>query len=289
MSYLPKLIAFTSILAAVAVQAQICNLSGYKASPGLTAEAAQKTLTVLWDGEKNDEVRLRLSLQNGTPVIQDVALRHKGGAWITLATNLEPEFDVVSGIRRMTDQQILPLKGLGTKITPQILDQDRWEAFWDAPLNIPGTEAAHRGATPPAEGIANQPGLPRNPGEIHRSSARYDVQSCSVKTEGGRLEVSYPGVQLGVFSGSLQYTVYKGSNLIRQEVIAKTEEPAVAYKYDAGVKRMTIAPGSRMVWRDTANLWQTYEFGGAVYQNEVTVRASNRVIVAEGKGGSIAV
>ena len=288
MTYLPKLIAFAGILAASAIQAQICNLSGYKPSPGLTADAAQKTLTLIWDGEKNDEIRLRLSVQNGTPVIQDVALRHKGGTWVTLATNLEPEFDVVSGIRRMTDQQILPLKGLGIKITPQILEQDRWEAFWDAPLNVPGTQASHGGATPPAEGVANQPGLPRKPDEIRRSSARYDVQTCSVKTDGGRLEVSYPGVQLGVFSGSLQYTVYKGSNLIRQEVIAKTEEPAVAYKYDAGVKRMTIAPGSRVVWRDTANLWQAYEFGGAVNQNEVTVRASNRIVVAEGKGGSIA-
>src|SRR5260370_24599720 len=185
MSYLPKLIAFTGILAAPAIHAQICNLSEYKPSPGLTADAAQKILTLIWDGEKNDEIRLRLSLQNGTPVIQDVALRHKGGAWGTLVTNLEPEFHVVSGIRRMTDQQLLPLKGLGIKITPQILDQDRWEAFWDAPLNVPGTQAAHHLATPPAEGIANQPGLPRKPDEIHRASARYDVQSCSVKTEGG--------------------------------------------------------------------------------------------------------
>jgi hypothetical protein len=288
MSYLLKVIAAVGIMATSAIRAQTCNLSEYKATPGLTAEAAQKTLTITWDGEKNDEIRLRLSLQNGTPEIQDVALRHKAGAWVTLASNLEPEFHVVSGLRRMTDQQLLPLKGLGIKITPQILDQDRWEAFWDAPLNVPGTEAAHHGATPPEEGISNQPGLPRKPDEIHRSSAKYDVQSCTVKTDGGRLEVSYPGVQLGVFSGSLQYTVYKGSNLIRQEVVAKTEEPAVAYKYDAGVKRMAIAPGSRMVWRDAANLWQAYEFGGAVNHNEVTVQASNRILVAEGKGGSIA-
>ncbi len=108
---------------------------------------------------------------------------------------------------------------------------------------------------------------PASPTRFIAPLPSIDVQSCSVKTDGGRLEVSYPGVQLGVFSGSLQYTVYKGSNLIRQEVIAKTEEPAVAYKYDAGVKGMTIAPGSRVVWRDTANLWQAYEFGGAVNQH----------------------
>ena len=55
-------------------------------------------------------------------------------------------------------------------------------------------------------------------------------------TNGARIEVSFPGVQLGVFAGRLQYTVYKGTNLIRQEIIAKTAEPSVAYKYDAGLK-----------------------------------------------------
>ena len=55
-----------------------------------------------------------------------------------------------------------------------------------------------------------------------------------MKTNGGRLEVSFPGVKLGVFAGRLEYTVYKGTNLIRQAIVAKTEEPAVAYKYNAG-------------------------------------------------------
>ena len=41
---------------------------------------------------------------------------------------------------------------------------------------------------------------------------------------------------MGIFSGSLQYTAYKGTNLLRQEVIAKTGEPSVAYKYMGGLK-----------------------------------------------------
>lgn len=277
------------LVAAPAVQAQTCDLSAYKALPGLTATTDGHTVTLLWDGEKNEEVRLRLVLSNGTPTIGDIVIRNKGGSWATLGSNLAPEFHVVSGLRRMTDQQLLPLKNLGIKITPQILDQDRWEAFWDAPLNVPGTEAAHHGSTPPADGIADQPGLPRKPEEIRRSAAEYDVQSCTVKTDGGRLEVAYPGVRLGVFSGALQYTVYKGTNLIRQEVIGKTEELAVAYKYDAGVKGMRVAGGSRIAWRDAANLWQDYEFGGAANRGPVTLQAANRVIAAEGPGGSIAV
>src|SRR5262249_25556639 len=150
-------------------------------------------------------------------VLREIAVRHKGAAWNTIATNLTPEFHVVSGLRRMTDQQLQPLHLLGIKITPAILDQDRWEAFWDAPLRVPGNEEAHHGATPPASGIADQPGLPRKPDEIHRASAGFDVQSCAVKTDGERLEVSFPGVRLGIFSGEVRYTVYKGSNLIRQE------------------------------------------------------------------------
>jgi hypothetical protein len=43
-------------------------------------------------------------------------------------------------------------------------------------------------------------------------------------------------LSLGVFAGDLQFTAYKGSNLLRQEAIAKTEEPSVAYIYKAGLK-----------------------------------------------------
>ncbi len=289
MKYFPACIVLASAIAVPAAQGQMYNMAEYKVLPGLQVQVADRVLTVTWDGEKNDEIRMRLAVDAGTPMIREIALRHEGGTWNTLATNLLPEFHVVSGLRRMTDQQFQPLKDLGVKITPQILDQDRWEAFWDAPLRVPGNEEAHHGATPPADGIANQPGLPRKPEEIRRSSASFDVQSCSVKTDGKRLEISFPGLQLGVFSGGLQYTVYKGSNLIRQEAMGSTQEPAVAYKYDAGVKGMRIAPGSRVVWRDTANLWQDRQFGGAVNKNPVTLQAANRIVVAEGKGGSIAV
>ena len=60
--------------------------------------------------------------------------------------------------------------------------------------------------------------------------------ACTVKTNGARARVSFPGVQLGVFSGTLQYTIFKGTNLIQQEILATTSQPWVAYKYDAGLK-----------------------------------------------------
>jgi len=48
-----------------------------------------------------------------------------------------------------------------------------------------------------------------------------------VDTDGARLEANFPGVTLGIFTGGLRYTVYRGTNLLRQEVIAKTDEPSV--------------------------------------------------------------
>ena len=98
----------------------------------------------------------------------------------------------------------------------------------------------------------------RSAAQARRGSARerkLQTTSCSVKTNGGRLEVTFPGVQLGVFAGRLEYTVYKGTNLIKQSVIAKTEEKSVAYKYEAGLKGVKIQPSSRVVWRSVANEW----------------------------------
>src|SRR5712692_7906308 len=135
-----------------------CTTAGYKAAAGLVAAVADNALTVTWDGEKNQELRLRFTVNVGVPTIADLSVRAKGGQWTTLAGGATPEYKVVSGVRRATDQQLKPLTALGVKITPQILDMIRWEAFWDSPLNVPGDTVAHGGATPPMNGIADQPG-----------------------------------------------------------------------------------------------------------------------------------
>ncbi len=146
------------------------------------------------------------------------------------------------------------------------------------------TAARHR----PKAGVAHQPGLPRKPEEVARAEAKYRVTGCEVKTTGTRLEVQFPGVDLGVFSGRLEYTVYKGTSLIKQSVVAKTEEKSVAYKYDAGLKGLALRPGTQMVWRDISNRPQAYSFGGPNNESLVPLRSANRLAVAEVPGGSIA-
>jgi hypothetical protein len=192
----------------------------------------------------------------------------------------------------MSNQQLQPLNGLGVAITPTIVDEKKWDAFWDAPLDL-NPQVGRGGNPPPAAGIANQPGLPRKPDEITRATATYRADRCEVRTDGARIEITFPGLQLCVFAGRLQFTVYRGSGLVRMEAIAKTDEPSVAYKCDAGLTKMAIEPGSRLAWRDTSNTWQSCRFGGAANEHEMPLKASSRLLIAErgapGNAASLAV
>jgi len=266
-----------------------CDLRDYKAMAGLTAANGPNGLAVAWNGDPGREVRMRLAIDGGTPTIRDLAVRRTGAAWTVVAAHAQPEFRVVSGIRRMSSQQLQPLRELGVPITPAIVDEKKWDAFWDAPLDL-NPQPGRGGNPPPAQGIANQPGLPRQAQEIERATATFQAERCEVRTDGARLEITFPGLRLGVFGGRLQVTVYRGSSLIRLEVVAKTDERTVAYKYDAGLTQLALGNGSRLAWRDTANTWQTYQFGGAANEHEVPLKASNRLLVAQqGAAGSIAV
>ena len=87
-------------------QAPACDMSGYTPMPGLVAVNGADGLTVSWDGDRGRDVRLRLGIDAGTPSIRELAIRRKGSAWTTLAAHAQPEFRVVSGFRRMSNQQM---------------------------------------------------------------------------------------------------------------------------------------------------------------------------------------
>ena len=265
-----------------------CSLTEYRPTPGLTASAANDALTIAWDGDPGQQVRLRMTVMNGVPTIAELAVKPQRGDWKIVATGLTPDYRVVTGVRRVTEQQLQPLRGLKVELTKELIDTIKWDAFWDAPLNTEPLENTRMGAIPPPKGILDQPGLPRKAEEIKRATATYATRGCDVKTNGARLEVSFDGVQLGVFTGRLQYSIYKGTNMIEQEVIAKTDVDSVAYKYEAGLKGLRIDGSARVAWRDVSNTWQDYRFGGATNTDIVPLRAQNRLVVAESAGGSIA-
>jgi hypothetical protein len=254
-----------------------CDIREYKEQSGLTAEqTANDSLRLAWQGERGHELRATFAVRTGQPTVVELAARKPGGTWVVLGNELTPEYEVTSGRRRISNQQLQPLKALGRNITPELIEKEKWNAFWDAPLEVPGTEGTN-------------PDLPRRPEEIRRAMATYRANACALKTNGARLELTFPGFQAGTFSGYLVYTVYKGSNLLRQEAVAKTEEGSVAYKYRAGLSGFRISDDTRVMWRDVARAWQEYRLGGPVNTNPVALRARNRLVILETKGGSLGV
>ncbi len=272
----------TSLLASrAAVDPLTCDFSKYHARAGLTASADRSEVVVSWTGGRGTELRMRYGLDAGEPVIRALALRQAKGAWETIGRNLKAEYDVTSGVRRMSEQQAAPLRALGVQITPEVVDKNRWYAFWDAPLLVPGVREGQK--TP------RNIGLPRKPDEIRRAHASFKSSSCAVTSDGARLEIDFPGLSMGIFSGSLRFTVYRGTNLIRMDAVAKTDEPWVAYKYEAGLKGFSTGLVPRLAWQDLGGNAQQYRFGGDPNDTRVPLKAAHRLLVAEGKGASLAV
>src|SRR5579864_107305 len=129
---------------------------------------------------------------------------------------LRVQFTIVAGTPTIRELAVRKTGGewttLGRNLVPEfsvttgvrrtghgLPNEHRWDVFWDAPLN--------------------------HPEEVRRGKASYHAERGEVKTDGSRLEITFPGLELGVFSGTLQFTVYRGTNLLRQEAIAKTDEP----------------------------------------------------------------
>jgi hypothetical protein len=66
-----------AILSASSVSADQlnCDLGGYAAAPGLTAAVEHDTLTVVWDGDNRQSLRMRFVISAGTPTIRELAVR----------------------------------------------------------------------------------------------------------------------------------------------------------------------------------------------------------------------
>src|SRR5438874_193186 len=106
-----------------------CDMSAYKATAGLSAIHANDTLTISWDGDHDQQLRLLFGVTSGTPVMSELSIRRGAGEWTTLANNVTPELRVTSGVRRISNQQLVPLRALGVKLTADIIDRFRWEPF----------------------------------------------------------------------------------------------------------------------------------------------------------------
>jgi hypothetical protein len=257
-----------------AAQTLNCSLSDYKKVDGIKVDLDRNSVALTWQGEGEQELRAQFTLRDGQPVVQELAARKEGAPWIVLGTDLTPQFEVTTGRRRISSTEMDILKQQH-KDTPDIVEEYKWQVFWDAPLVVPGGK--------------RMVGPGRTADEIARATVSYKSDNCEIETDGVQVSVTFDGLTLGLFSGDLRFTVYKGSNLLRQEAVAKTEAPSVAYIYKAGLKGFAIAKDTRLTWRDTSQVWQENDFGGESNQEVVNIRARNRLEILEAGGGSLAV
>src|SRR5690606_29360826 len=190
---------------------------------GISVTNTGAGLALEWAGTGDEQVRLLFGTAGGTPTIAELALRSGDGPWTTVGRNLAFEFTIVEGLRRISNQQLSPLRGLDVELTPEVVDRYKWDVFWDAPLDL-STEV-RTGNPPPADGVADQPGLPRSPDEVRRDRAHFETTACSATSTGTRASVTFNGLTLGSFVGDLVVSVYRGTNLIRAEVAASTDRP----------------------------------------------------------------
>ena len=77
---------------------------------------------------------------------------------------------------------------------------------------------------------------PANPAGTRQFMQEFHPAHVVAKTIGNRVEVSFDGMKVGIFTGSLRYTFYPGTPLIQQAAILSTQEPDTAYYYDAGLE-----------------------------------------------------
>ena len=143
-----------------------------------------------------------------------------------------------------------------------------WDAFFDFPPGAPeGTRAF----------LA----------EFHPKNAR-------ARSLGDRVEVSFDGMHMGIFEGSLRYIFYPESRLIEQQAALSTSQPDVAYFYDAGLRMTAHADetaggnmNSHVSYYDTAGEFRTFS---PVYGSERKPLAVRyRTLAAKMGAGSVAI
>src|ERR1035438_9513394 len=99
-------IAFSGLLLSALAGAQTlnCSFQGYKAADGLKAEMRSGSLELSWQGERGQTLRATLGVNGGQPVVRELAVQ-RNGKWSVLGHDLAPEYQVTTGLRRISGQQ----------------------------------------------------------------------------------------------------------------------------------------------------------------------------------------
>ena len=103
----------------------------------------------------------------------------------------------------------------------------------------------------------------------------FGLDAIQVKTVGSRLRVRCEGFEAGPFAGALEYTFFPGTRLIQQQAVVTTNEPNVAYFYDAGIE--FSAPQQTQIGRNMLTPLAYYDTEGRLREQTVNGLQPERV------------
>jgi hypothetical protein len=135
---------------------------------------------------------------------------------------------------------------------------------------------------------------PGNPAGTRQFLAAFHPTTVTAQTVGNRVEVTFDGMKIGIFNGSLRYTFFPGTSLIQQAAVVSTTESDTAYYYDAGLE-MT-AHQDETVGKNMASHFSYYDTDGKLQEivppygsDRHSLTAHYRTVAARMGAGSIAV
>jgi hypothetical protein len=121
------------------------------------------------------------------------------------------------------------------------------------------------------------------------------LRGARARSVGERVEIFFDGLRMGSFEGGIAYTFYPGSRLVHQEAVLTTNDPDVAYYYDAGLDMAAPADRtagnnmrSEVAYYDTSGTLKREIHNGLQPERE-PVKVRYRTLAAKTQGGSVAV
>ncbi|HEX5102600.1 MAG TPA: hypothetical protein VFV87_02235 [Pirellulaceae bacterium] len=117
----------------------------------------------------------------------------------------------------------------------------------------------------------------RRPHEVFAS--KLAIAKAKVAGSGSRASVTIDGLAIGPFAGSLEFSFYAGSPLVRVDAVVATEKDGVAMFYDAGI--VADEPSWKDVgWADTEGHYH-FVLTRDLKQPASTVKVRGRVIAVD--------
>jgi hypothetical protein len=134
---------------------------------------------------------------------------------------------------------------------------------------------------------------PSHPEGTRAFEGTFEISSARAQTIGDRVEVTFDGLHVGIFQGSIRYEFFPGSRLIEQAAVVSTKEPDTAFIYSTGLRMAADTDRrtggnmeTRVSFYDTAGTFQNILSDGPDQHPE---RVRYRAIAAHGVSGSVAV